>query len=168
MLDRFGTNPTQLIGLLSFAAATIACLIAAWQSDLRDAPTWKLLALINCLFLIEILSGFRHRIHDLVDAFMEANGWYTQRRGVQEFIDISLATIALIFMAFFLFRRHAAGRGARAAASITVGLLAVFAVEMVSLHAVDAVFYQPIGPVLLIGWLWAIGAAGICLAATLR
>ena len=49
----------------------------------------------------------------------------------------------------------------KVAASITVGLLALFAIETVSLHALDAVFFRTIGSVFAIGWLWAIAAAGM-------
>ena len=166
MFDRFGNNPTQLSGLLSFAATTIACLIAIRRSN--DARTWGVLALMNCLFLIEIFSGLRFHIHDLVDTILVANGWYAQRSWVQTSLDISVVTIVFVFMTHFIFRRLPAGRGARAAASITLVILAQFAMETVSLHALDAIFYQLIGPVLLIGWLWAITSAGICLASFQR
>lgn len=162
MLDRFGTNPTQLVGVVSFAAATIACFFAAHRSALRDAPTWRTLAIVNCLFLIEIFSGFQFRIHALVDPVVG----YAQRSSLQERFDISIVIIALIILALFLVRRNRTGVDARIAASITIVLLALFAIETVSLHAIDAIFYQQIGSVLLIGWLWAIAAAGISLAAS--
>src|ERR1017187_3796878 len=167
MLVRINTNPTQLAGLLSFAAATIACLIATRRSGSRDATTWKLLALMNCLFLIEIFSGLRFHIHDLVKAILKAEGLYAQMHGwIQEIIDILVAIIALIFVTLFLFWRQVAGGAARVAVSMTIVVVALFAIETVSLHELRPVFYQPIGPMLMIGWLWAIAAAGICLAAT--
>jgi hypothetical protein len=154
-----------LTGLLSFAAATIACLIAARRSGARDAPTWRLLALTNCLLLVETYIGFRYHIADFARAIAEANNLYARRKEILESSDILLATIALIFVTLFLLRRHNTSRGVRTAASITIVLVALFAIESVSLHALDAVFYRPIGPVVVIGWLWAIAAAGICLAA---
>jgi hypothetical protein len=169
MLDRFGTNLTQLTGLLSFAATTIACLIASLRSGSRDAPTWRLLALINCLLLIEIISGLRYHIHNLVKAMLEAGGLYAQMHGwIQELINISIAIVALIFVTLFLFWRQAGGGAARVAVSMTIVVVALFAIETVSLHELRPVIYQPIGPVLMIGWLWAIAAAGICLAAIQR
>ena len=169
MLDRFSTNLTQLTGLLSFAATTVSCLIAARRSGSRDASTWRLLALINCLLLIETISGLRYHIHNLVKAMLEAEGLYAQMHGwIQEIIDISIAIIALIFVTLFLFWRKVAGGAARVAVSMTIVVVALFAIETVSLHELSAVFYQPIGPMLMIGWLWAIAAAGICLAATQR
>jgi hypothetical protein len=168
MLDRFGTNPTQLVGILTFAATTIACLAAMRRSGLRDARVWKLLAVMNCLFLFEIFVGSRHRIHDHVVALLMAEGEYGQRRGTQEFIIICLATMALICLTLFLFSHRFAGSAVRIAACLTIIVLALFAIEAVSLHALDAIYYQTIGPVLLIGWIWAVVATGILLAAAQR
>lgn len=169
MLDRFITNPTELAGLLSFAAATIACLIATRRSGSRDARTWKVLALMNCLFLMEIYFGLRFRIIELATKLLKTKGLYAQLHGsIQGIIIISIATIALVFVTLFLFWRRGAGGAARVAASIAIAVLALFAIETVSLHAVDAIFYRPIGPVLMLGWVWAIAAAGICAAALQR
>ena len=167
MFDHFSTNPTDLTGLLSFAAATIACLIATRRSQLPDTRTWKLLALINCLFLIEIHFGFRYRITAFAATLLRAEGLYAYMHGrIQEIIIISVAAIALIFVTLFLFWRQVAGSATRVAAAITIALLALFGIETVSLHALDVVFYRPIGPVLMIAWLWVVAAAGICLAAS--
>jgi hypothetical protein len=166
MFDRLSINPTQLTGLLSFAAATIACSIAAWRSGSRDASTWRLLALINCLFLMETFSGLRYDIHNRVKAMLTAEDLYSQIHGrTQEIINILIAIIALIFATLLLFWRQVAGGAARVAVSITIVVVGLFAIETVSLHELRAVIYQPIGPVVMIGWLWAIAAAGICLAA---
>lgn len=165
MLDLLDINPTQLTGLLSFATATVACLIAARRS--RDAATWRLLALINFLFLIEVFSGFRHSIHELADAMLQERGLHAQMHGwVQEIITILIATIALIFGTLFLFWRKIAEDAARAAVSMTIVVVALFAIETVSLHELRAIIYRPIGPVLLIGWLWVVAAAGIVFASS--
>jgi uncharacterized membrane protein YGL010W len=141
-------------------------LIAALSSRSRDAPTWKLLALINFLFPIEIICGFRFLIHGLATTMLQTEGLYARMHGgIQEIINILIAIIALIFVTLLLFRRQVAGGAARVAVSITIVVVALFAIETVSLHALRAVIYQPIGPVLMIGWLWAIAAAGVCLAA---
>jgi hypothetical protein len=164
MLDRFGTNPTQVAGLLSFAASTIACVIATRRSCL-DSRAWRVLGFINGLFVFEVFIGLRHRIHDYVNAILMAEGEYSQRRGMQESIIIWLATIALVCVTLLLFSRRLGGTALRIAAGLTAGLVTLFAIETVSLHALDAIYYRPIGSVLLIGWLWALAAAGICWAA---
>ena len=167
MLDRYITNPTELTGLLSFAAATIACLIAMWRSGSRDARIWRVLALMNCLFLIEIYFGLRFRINELAVTLLKTKDLYAKLHGsTQEIMIISIAAIALVAVTLFLFWRQSAAGATRLAASITIAVSALFAIEIVSLHAVNTVFYRPIGPVLMLGWVWAIAAAGICAAAT--
>ena len=123
---------------------------------------------------MEIYFGLRFRIIELATKLLKTKGLYAQLHGsIQEITVISIVTIALVFVTLFLFWRQVfwrqvAGGAARVAASITIAVLALFAIETVSLHAVDAVFYRPIGPVLMLGWVWAIAAAGICLAAAQR
>ena len=161
MLDRFGINPTQLTGLLSFLAAATACVIAALRSTRPNARIWQVLGFINGIFLIEIIFGLRHRIHDYLVALLRAEGEYGQRRGMQELVLIGLGTIALICVMLLLFSRSLAGN-VRIAGGLTIALLALFAIETVSLHSLDALLYGSIGPVALIGWLWAIATVGIC------
>ena len=164
MLDRLGTNPTQFVGTIAFAGATIACLIAARHPSARDGRAWMVLALINSLFLMEIIFGFRHRIHNLADSILIADGKYGDRGPLQEILILSFATIAFILATLVLFRFRFATGGGRMAASISIAVLALFAIEAVSLHALDAVFYRPIGTVLLIGWIWA-GACAVTITA---
>jgi hypothetical protein len=166
MLQHFATNPTQLTGLLSFVAATIACLVAARRSTSRDARTWYLLAFANFLFLTEVYFGLRLRITARAIEMLKPRGMYNLLHGsYQEMLDLVIATIAAILVILVLTRCQV-GRATRLALSLTVAVLALFALETVSLHAIDAIFYRPIGPVLTVGWLWAIAAAAICFAAT--
>jgi hypothetical protein len=153
-----------VIGLLSFAASTIACVIAMQRSACRDSRAWRTLGFINALFFFEILIGLRHRVHDYVNAILMAKGEYGQRRGMQETIIVWLVIIALVCVTPVLFSRRL-GAAVRIAVALTIGLVTLFASETVSLHALDAIYYRRIGSVLLIGWLWALAAAGICWAA---
>jgi hypothetical protein len=123
------------------------------------------LALINCLFLMEILFGFRHRIHNLANSILLADGKYGDRGPLQEILILSLAAIACALATLVLFRFRFATGGVRMAASVSVAVLALFAIEAISLHALDAVFYRRIGTVLLIGWIWA-GACAVTITAT--
>jgi hypothetical protein len=169
MLDRLVPNSTELTGLLSFAASTIACLIAGRRFGLPSARTWKVLAFMNCLFLIEIFFGFRFRIAEFARAVLKTDRLYTQLHGRnQETLIITIITVALVVAILLLFWRGIGGGAARIAASLTLAVLVLFAVETVSLHPIDAVYYQPIGPILAIGWAWAAAASGICLAAIPR
>jgi hypothetical protein len=165
MFNRFDINSTQLIGLMSFITATIACLIAARRPDSRDARIWKMLAFINLLFVIEVYIGLRHEIAALAKSWLVANGLYANMHGgIQAFTIALVATSALIFAALMLASRSVASGGARLAAGITVAAFALFTIEIISLHALDALFYRPLGPVAVIGWMWLIAAVGISLA----
>jgi hypothetical protein len=163
MLDRFNINPTQLAGLLSFTAATISCLVAARRS-VFEKRVWNLLAFINSLFALETVIGLRHRVHNIAVSILIAQGHYADRQPLQEMMVISLATLALLLATLFLISQQVTGSATRVAASVTIALLALFAIETVSLHSLDVVFYQQIGSVATIGWLWAIAAAGIILS----
>lgn len=168
MLDRLGTNPTQVLGVISFATATIACLSAVWTSAIRDRRTWKVLAFMNGLFLIEVVVGLRFRILELSRASLKAEGLYYQLHGgIQKVTVFSIATLALVSVILALILRPFAGTSARVAVSMTIIVLALFATEAISLHELYAVLYRPIGPVAVIGWLWAVAAAGTALAAFL-
>jgi uncharacterized membrane protein len=165
MLDPFSTNPTQFIGALSFTATTIACMMAARRPG-RNARMWKGLALVNGLFFLEICIGLRHRIGNFAETLLRVDGLYAKMHGgIQEIIDVAIVIAGLILAALFLSWRQVSDGAARVAASITIAVLTLFAIETVSLHALDAIFYRHIGPVLMIGWLWAIAAAGISFAA---
>jgi hypothetical protein len=166
IFDRFNTYPSDLVGLLAFSAALIACLIAAQRSETRGARTWNVLALINFLFDIEIYFGSRYRITELAKTLLKTEDLYAELHGsVQEVIIIAVAAIAFIIVTLFLFWRPIAGSAARVATSITIAVLALFVIETISLHELDAIFYRPIGPLLMLGWVWGIAATGICLAA---
>lgn len=165
MLDRFGTNSTQLLGILSFSLTTIACSFAARCSS--DAKIWKVLAFLNALFLIEILVGFRFRISDWARAVLSENGGYVELHGKDQALIILAVVATSVIMLLFLQKLRIAGPAARVGAALTIVLLALFAIETISLHEIDAIFYRPIGPFLLVGWLWAAASAGICLATLL-
>jgi hypothetical protein len=165
MLNRFDTNPTQLVGILAFAAATIACLVASKRSRLYDGRTWMTLAFVNCLCLVEIFIGLRHRIHAMGVSILMANDKYGQRDPMQEIVIFLFAAVALVCVVLILYWYKTAGPAVRVATSITIAVLALFSIEAVSLHTIDAIFYRSIGSVLLIGWIWALASLAIVCAA---
>lgn len=163
MLDRLGTNPTQLLGILSFSLTTLACLLAAHRSP--DARLWKVLTFVNALFLIEIIVGFRFRVLGWARTLLRERGEYLQLHGKDQALAILTLAGAAVTMLLFLLLVRITRPAARVGASLTIVLLTLFAIETISLHEIDAIFYLRIGPVLLVGWLWAVASAGICLAA---
>ena len=128
-----------------------------------------MLALMNCLFLAEIYFGVRFRINELANGLLQTEDFYDELHGsIQEILIISIGIIALVLVMWILFIRQVVQGATRVAASLVIVVLALFSIETVSLHVVDAVFYRTIGSVMMIGWAWACAATGICLAALLQ
>jgi hypothetical protein len=165
MLDNIGTNPTQLIGILAFAAASIACFLSARRLGLQDDRIWMLLAFIHLLFAIEIWVGFRHRVHGLVVSILIEYGAYSQRSSVQETLILVSALIFLTLVATIFICFRPIGWSAFFAMSFTIVVFPLFALETISLHAVDTFFYRQIASVMIVGWMWAIVGFGVVIAA---
>ncbi len=151
-------DATQWAGLVAFGSAAAACL------SLR-VPSGRILAAVNGCLAAECALGFRHGIHDRVIALL--GDYYPERQPFQ----IALVLIAALTGLILLARRW---RGARKT-SVNVSLIAtgaallLFAVETISLHALDRLLYRPAGPVLFIGWLWiATGSLTMVSAITRR
>jgi hypothetical protein len=163
MIEALHTNPTQLIGLLAFACAAIAC---ARTARARHERAWWWLCAACSGFVLEVAIGLRHRTHDLVDALLQAEGSYASRAPVQ----IGLLAVALVLSAgtlLWLMRARRTDPNLKAAAVGCAIALWLFLIEAISLHGVDAVMYAYIGPVYLIGWAWA-ATALLVIGAALR
>jgi len=161
MTEALHTNPTQLIGLLAFACAAIACARTALAR--RERPWWWLCAACSG-FVLEVTVGLRHRTHDLVDALLQAEGSYASRAPLQ----IGLLAIALVLSAgtlLWLIRARGADANVKAATVGCAAALWLFLIEAISLHGADAIMYAHIGPVMLIGWAWAATALLVLWAA---
>jgi len=156
------TNPTQLTGLFAFGLAVLACVFALRRG--AGTRPWRRVTAWQAVCLVEVLVGFRHQAHDVVDALLQANGWYADRGPLQvALLVVVLVLAALTFVA--LRRLRGADAELRVAAIATAAALWLFVAEAVSLHAIDAVMYIHVGPVLLIGWCWAACAAVVVGAA---
>lgn len=133
-------NATQLVGIIAFGGAALLCF----------RVHWGLIGTINALLTLECVFGLRHRIHDVAVQMM--GSLYGERAGVQ----ITLISIALALLggsAKLLLRRwHQLPSPVVTATTLLA--IALFSIEIVSLHAVDAVVYRHVGGVMVIGWLW--------------
>jgi hypothetical protein len=169
IFDRLGTNPTQVVGALSFAMTTLACLNASRSSTSREARVWKVLSFVNAFFLLEVIVKFRFLVLEFARATLRQEGLYDELHGrIQEIVVVTIATAALLLTILFLLWRPIPGGAARLATSMTVIIFTSFVMEMISLHELDAVLYQTLGPLLMIGWVWTGAAALICFAAVGR
>jgi hypothetical protein len=154
----FQTNPTQVAGLLAFAASTLAC---AWairrRANARGA--WLALTLVHAALWLDILLNTRHKLHDLVNRGLVAMGWYDQRVWLQAALLLALTTAAAI--------AWRARKRTGAALTATAVLLALLLVEAISWHESDRLLYTHVGPLLVIAYAW-IGCAAVVAFTALR
>jgi hypothetical protein len=166
ILENLGTNPTQLLGLIAFASATIACLFAT-KTNPNENRTWIALAIANVAFFIEILVGTRHRLHDIAVSLLLSVGLYAGRADLQYGLIFASTAIPLLAGLLFLFVRRLRKRRLIVATIASFSVLTLFAIEAISLHRIDEIFYQEVGSVLLIGWLWCVACLATVLSALL-
>ena len=160
MLNDLHTDPTQLTGLLAFALSAFAC----WHAAKLRGSTWRALAVAQLACFAEVLVGLRLRVHDLADFLLQGNGWYGARQSAQiPLLVISvLLSIAWAVVVVIRWRRNV---DVCIAVLATSAVVALFVIELISLHGVDAIMYVTIGPVLLIGVAWAAGALVVAASA---
>ena len=152
------TNATQIVGTIAMTAAAIACLVPR-----RPAP-WRAIAAIHAALAVEILIDLRHALLDVIDQQLRLTGQYGGRHALQTSLLAALA-IALCAALLLAMTRRSTAPTDRAALALTTVTIGLFLMETVSLHAIDALLYQPVGPILLIAILWALLCAGVALLA---
>lgn len=173
-LAGLGADATRLAGHAAFALAALAAVAAARGSRRAgrpDARLWWTIALVFGLLWLELSLDWRFVPRAVAQAALDARGAYGGRGGLQVALLGALAALAGVGAAATLWtvrRRRRAGARAlpafrpttRIAFATTAALLALFAVEAVSLHGVDALLYRRLGPLLAVGWLW-VGASAV-------
>lgn len=149
-------NPTQATGFAVFLVTSICC----WLPGRRGG--WRWLAAIYLVLAGELLLEGRHGLRLLVNDLMQQSGLYSARGGYQ-LVIAGLVTVVLLIAIYQILRRglwtKVSQRGKRAWIA-TTGLLMFFAVEFLSVHAVDAVLYHTSGGLMHIAWIWLL-LAGI-------
>jgi ABC-type proline/glycine betaine transport system permease subunit len=153
----FQTNPTQLAGLLAFAASTAACV---WAARRKHSGGWAALAGVHAALWLDILLNTRHRVHDVVNAALRALGLYESRVWLQAALLLVLAAVAMI--------AWRARRRAGLAVVATATLIALMLVEAISWHESDRLLYTYLGPLLLIAYAWLACAGAVVFAALRR
>lgn len=160
----FGVDANQFVGVAGCALAAVACGRRAWAGRPPWRSPWVWLTAAQGLFALEMMSDLRYRAHRLVDAVLRSHDWYATRLSLQ--LTLLLLLLLLLSAAaaslWRLQRRDAAAAMAAAGSVLMAGLLLV---EIVSLHAVDAIMYTPLGPINIVAWAWAVASATVILSA---
>lgn len=137
-------DATQWAGIIAFGAASI---LSLW---IRQQP-WNVIGILNMVMAIECGLGMRHRAHNV--AIELIGPFYLDRVGLQIALIIALATIVFLTVWLLLKRKY---RRAPASIIAATGLaVALFSVEIISLHVIDALLYRKAASLLVIGWIWA-------------
>ena len=152
----FQTNPTQVAGLLAFAASTAACV---WAARRKHSSGWAVLAAVHAVLWLDILLNTRHRVHDDVNAALRSLGLYDSRVWLQAALLLALAAVAVM--------AWRARRRAGVAVAATALLIALVLVEAISWHQSDRLLYTHLGPLLLIAYAW-LACAGVVVFGALR
>jgi hypothetical protein len=158
LLDELGTNPTQLLGLAAFASAALACVFANGKTPIENR-VWIGLALANIAFFVELLFGIRHRLHEAAITFLRSASLYDGRTDLQYGLVFGCVALVLLVALSILLSNKLHRPGLIIATIASLSVVGLFAIEAISLHRIDQIFYERIGPVLLVGWLWSMACA---------
>ncbi len=166
MLIDSSFNTTQLVGMIAFGAATAAARAAmvCAATNPQNKLIWWTVSGAHLFFVAEFVLGTRHAVHDFVNGMLRDAGIYPSRGAIQMLLLVVCALAATIAGSVIRKRLQAppgVTAHAQIAAWLTLAVGALFMVEAVSLHAVDAWLYSTAGPVLLIAYLWATVAMAV-------
>lgn len=150
-------TPVRMIGLLSYAAAAAACLFV-WRKGGPSSRLAAVLASVEIFLFFDMALNLRWRLHDLLERLSVSQNAYEQRHGPQVLVllVLALAGTAAAVWAARAFRERPWATLAVWGALISAGC---WLSEVVSLHAVDALYYRRLGPLMWVCLLWMGGAA---------
>jgi hypothetical protein len=145
-------NPTQWIGIVSFILAGLSGWIAGKHSENR---MWQWSSAAYGVLAVEVAMGFRHQLQGVLRSITMEQGFYDIRRSYQPILIIVML-LANVLIFYWLLRIQWRTNPIFGVYVSLLFISALFLMEIVSLHAVDAVLYRRVGSILLIGWLWAL------------
>lgn len=110
--------------------------------------------MVQGAFVVELLVGWRYGWHDAAQSLLRSHDGYAGREPLQAALIAAVAVLC-VAVAVLAWRATRSDRAATVAACASAAMAGLLLVEAVSLHAVDAVMYRPLGPVVLLAWAWA-------------
>lgn len=136
--------------------------VAAVSAASVRQKNWLVLAVILAGMTVAIATRAHWILHDAIREWLVGAGLYADHFPVQAAIT---GIAAFAFASAGLWIGQAQQGTLRWASLATTALLALFLLQAISIHAVDALLGHAIGPVMLVAWLWITGAVTIALAA---
>jgi len=153
-------SPTREVGIASHLVAAAAC-GAAWARGVRSDRAIRLpfsIGLLELFLVLDAAFNWRWIVHGyFANAAMEQH-LYGERKLPQELLlallcAITMVAIVVMFQYF---------RGRPGACLTTCGALisvAFWAIEVISLHASDAILQHGLGPVMLVALAWTVSSS---------
>jgi hypothetical protein len=152
-------TPTRATGIAAYGVAMICCGVA-WAKAGRLRQVFRLAALLTAIegvLVLDMIFNWRWIIHQQLMDLAQRLQEYETRRFPQRIAIAILALLLLVGMIYAL--RIFRGRmGALLAVSGVMLSLIVWCTEVVSLHAVDHVFYHSLGPWMVVSLVWVFAA----------
>jgi len=144
----------QWSGVGCFSAASLACVWAAWRPA-APKTGWLVLAFVMALLTLEVHLNTRSTLLDMVRERMRQAHTYETRQFLQWMLLIFWALLGLSGLGVSWVRASCHGWPLCLAVLGAWMAVAILGVELVSLHAIDALLYAPMGPVRVSSWLLA-------------
>ena len=148
---------TTLAGLLSFGIAAVSGYTTWFR--VRNVPAVARLAawitILESLLFFDVAFNGRWILHGKIMQIALHQGLYERRRGMQ---IAGLAIVLAILLSVMVIKTSAlrGRRGAIMAACGALLSLALWCVEVISLHEFDAVLYRKVGGFMVIAFIWIV------------
>jgi len=150
-------NYTQWAGIMGAGIAMLACMLSIWRFR-SSRQTWSILSLFYLLFLLEILRGYRHDVHDLFENNVLPHlSLYAEKQTVQIILIIIATCLASLIAGWLISRIRSRPATEQIAIFTSLMIFLLTVIEAIGWNLIDAILYKFIGPIMFIGWLWIIG-----------
>lgn len=154
-------SPTQEAGIASHLLAAAACGVA-WIKSRGQNRLSATLGLLELFLLFDAVFNWRWILHGFLMKTAMERVVYDKRTLPQDVLTALLASATLVAAATTI--RHFWSRPG-ACLAICGGLISAefWAIEVISLHAIDLIFERMVGPILFIASVWIVSSALIIL-----
>lgn len=152
-------TPVKASGMASYLIASIACALTAARAAGRRVPRLaSVLCALDFALFLDITFDLRWRLNAWFKEAAVSHGVYSERSEPQVIALIALA-VGLQVLAVWLIRRFALIRGAPLAVCGALLSIGCWLTELISLHAMDAILYRYIGPLMVVSFVWILACA---------
>jgi len=149
--------PTQEAGIASHLLGTAACGVA-WISSRGKSRLATMLGLLELFLLFDAIFDWRWSLHGFLVKIAVQLTVYDERTLPQVLLTALLGSVTLVAAVTTI--RHIWERPG-ASLAICGGLISAefWAIEVISLHAIDSILERKVGPMLIIASVWIVSSA---------